>query len=131
MEGEFAVREPVEQARVRRSRSLRHGGSPRRTNKTKPRSSTVLSRVNSYTALRSFSEIGFNPGVGGGPRQSFHGSNFDSEGSDVVTRRKTSVRKSHSPSKEYSQRKESIELEVIDGRNSYLVSCINWLCCSH
>ena len=126
MEGEFAIRNPLEQARVRRSHSLRHAGSPRRTNRARPRSNTVRSRISSQAALRRFSEFGFNPGVGGGPRQSFHESTVDfvSEGNEVVVRRKSSVRKSHSPSKEYSQRKESIELEVTEAWNIQLVSLL-------
>ena len=109
MEGEFAVKEPLEQARTRRSRSLRHVGSPKHTKK-RPRSSTVRSRINSHTALRRLSECG--------PQQSLYKSNFDF----VSIRRKSSVRKSHSPSNENSQRKESIELEAADGWNNQLVS---------
>lgn len=115
VEGEFAVNEPLEQARLRRSRSLRHAESLRRTNKRRPKSSTVRSRINSHTAMRRFSELG--------PQQSFFKSNFDFVNKSSI-RRKSSVRKSHSPSNEYSQRKESVELEVVDSWNNQLVSLL-------
>ena len=129
VEGEFARRNPLKQAKLRRSRSItdpvkRRGSQSHTRSRSRSRSISHISRASNHV-VRQMTEFGFNPGVGGSPRRSVRETSVsfvDERDGEVMVRRKSSVRVTRPVSQEYSREKEYIEVEMTDALKNQMAS---------